>query len=72
MAESTFSWLKLASFIGAVVLVILAFALIAGGIYQIVGGDSFHGVAGILGGLLSGIVALSLYHYYQRKSLENR
>lgn len=72
MAESTFSWLKLASFIGAVVLVILAFALIAGGVYQIVGCDSFHGVAGILGGLISVVVAWSLYEYYQRKSLENR
>lgn len=72
MAESEFSWLKLASFLGAAVLVVLAFALIAGGVYQIIGGNSFYGVASILGGLLSGIVALSLYRYYQRKSLENR
>lgn len=72
MAESEFSWLKLASFLGAVVLVVLAFVLIGGGIGWIIGGNSFYGVASILGGLLSGIVALSLYHYYQRKSLENR
>ena len=72
MAESEFSWLKLASFLGAVILVVLAFVLVGGGIYLIVDGNSFYGVASILGGLLSGIVALSLYHYYQRKSLENR
>ena len=72
MAESNFSWLKLASFIGALVFVILAFALIAGGIYQVIDGKSFYGVASIFGGLLSGVVALSIYNYYQKKSLEKR
>ena len=72
MAESDFSWLKIACFIGAAVLVILAFVLVASGIYLIVDGNSFYGVSSILGGLLSGIVAFSLYQYYQRKSLENR
>ena len=67
MAEAQFSWFKLASFIGALVLAILALLLIGGGIYQIIGGEITYGVAGILGGAVSGLVACWVYQNYQNK-----
>lgn len=66
MAEATFSWFKLASFIGALVLAVLTFLLIGGGIYQIIGGQIVYGVACIAGGILSGIVAIGVYNNYQK------
>ena len=71
MAESDFSWFKTASFVGALVLVILAFAMIAGGIY-LMGGHSFNGVACIVGGVLAGGGAVWVYKNYQKKSDEKR
>ena len=68
MAVSDFSWLKLASFIGAMVLAILTFLLIGGGIYLIIGEQTTYGIAGIIGGILSGIVAWWVYDNYQKKS----
>jgi len=67
MAEAKFSWFKLASFVGALVLAIIAFLLIGGGIYQIIGGATTYGVAGILGGAISGIVAWWVYQNYQKQ-----
>ena len=67
MAEATFSWFKLASFVGALVLAVLAFLLIGGGIYQIIGGQITYGVAGIAGGILSGIAAIGVYNNYQKQ-----
>lgn len=72
MAESKFSWLKVASFIGALVLVILAVVTIANGIMTIVGGDAIHGVFSIAGGLVCGACAVWVYKNYQKKSDESR
>ena len=72
MAESDFSWLKMASFIGALVLVILAIVTIANGILLITGGDVMRGVASIVGSLVCGTGAVMVYLNYQRKSDESR
>ena len=71
MAEADFSWFKTASFVGALVLVVLAFAMIAGGIY-LLGDHSFNGVACIVGGMLAGGGAVYVYKNYQKKSEEKR
>ena len=68
MAEANFSWFKLASFVGALVLVVLAFATIAGGISLIGDGNTFRGVACIISGVLSGAGAVMVYKNYQRKT----
>lgn len=67
MAECDFSWFKLASFLGAALLAILAFALVASGIYLIIGSSIFYGVASILGGTLCGVAACQVYNNYQQK-----
>ena len=72
MAESEFSWLKLASFLGAAVLVVLAFILIGSGISQVVDHNTTYGVASILGGLISAVVAYVIYQNYQRKTKTNK
>jgi hypothetical protein len=72
MAESDFSWLKMASFFGALVLVILAIVTIANGILLITGGDVMRGVASIVGGLVCAAGAVIVYLNYQRKSDESR
>jgi len=66
MAEATFSWFKLASFVGALVLAVLTFLLVGCGIYQIIGGQIVYGVACIAGGILSGIAAIGVYNNYQK------
>ncbi len=68
MAEAKFSWFKLVSFIGALLLAVLTFLLVGGGIYQIIGSQSTYGVACIAGGILSGIVTVGVYNNYQKKS----
>lgn len=68
MAESEFSWLKIASFFGALSLVVLSFIVIAAGINMSVSGNSFYGVSSILGGLVCGINAVLIYLNYQKKS----
>lgn len=68
MAESDFSWFKIASFFAVAILVLLAFVLVGGGIYAIVGGQTVYGVAGIVGGCLSVIVAWWVYRNYQNKT----
>ena len=72
MAEANFSWLKTASFIGALVLLVLAFVMIAGGAYLIDDGHALHGVATIVGGVLSVAGAVLVYKNYQRKSDKKR
>ena len=67
MAEATFSWFKLASFVGALVLAVLTFLLVGCGIYQIIGGMTTYGVACIAGGILSGISAFGVYNNYQKQ-----
>lgn len=72
MAEAQFSWLKTASFIGALVLAILAIVTIANGISTITNGDAFRGIVSIIGGLVCGAGAAFVYLNYQRKSDEAR
>lgn len=72
MAESNFSWLKIASFVGALVLVMLAVVTIANGIMTTVGGDALHGVFSIACGLVCGACAVWVYKNYQKKSDESR
>ena len=69
MAESDFSWFKLASFFGAGLLALLCFIVIAGGISLIVGGNTFNGVGTIIAGALCGAGAVWVYRNYQKKSL---
>lgn len=68
MAESNFSWLKVASFVGALLLLIIVIATIAGGVYLIGDGNTFRGIACILSGLLSGADAVVVYLNYQHRT----
>lgn len=70
MAESDFSWFKLASFFGAGLLAILCFVTIAGGITLIVGGNAFHGAVVIIAGIICGGLAVLVYRNYQKKTLK--
>lgn len=72
MAESEFSWLKIASFIGACILIVLAFVGIAFGISMITADNVFYGIASIIGGIACGAIAVWVYRNYQEKSLKNR
>lgn len=67
MAESNFSWSKIASFIGACVLLVLALACFASGISMITAGNSFYGVVSILGGVACFGWSVSIYRNYQKK-----
>ncbi len=72
MAESDFSWFKLASFFGAAVLAVLTLVMVAFGIQTIYDGSVFYGIVAVLGGLICAAVAMSVYQNYQKKSLDNR
>jgi len=67
MAESAFSWLKVASFVGACVLIVLAIVVIASGCNLISSGSTFYGVASILGGVVCLADAVMVYRNYQIK-----
>lgn len=71
-AESEFSWLKLASFIGALLLVVMAFVDFSIGISLIEEGTMFNGVAVVMGGVVSIATAVIVYKHYQKWSLERR
>ena len=47
MAESDFSWLKIASFFGVAILVFVCFVAMAAGINQVCNGDAAHGIAAL-------------------------
>jgi hypothetical protein len=68
MAEANFSWFKLASFVGATILLALAFVSIGTGIGMITDGEAFRGIVGIIDGLLCGAGAVIVYKNYQRKT----
>ena len=68
MAESNFTWLKVASFIGALVLFVLAFVVVASGCNLISAGSAFYGVASILSGAVCLADAVWVYKNYQKKS----
>ena len=70
MAESQFSWFKVASFVGALVLVVICFVAIAAGFKLISGEEDFYGIICVIAGLLSGCGAVMVYNNYQKKSRE--
>ena len=72
MAESEFSWLKIASFFGAAVLLVVCFVAIATGITFFTGGNAFRGVVSIIAGVICGAGSILVYQHYQKKSLERR
>ena len=72
MAESDFSLVKLISFIGALVLIIVAFVAIGSGIMMWTEGNAFRGIACILGGMVCVAGAVAVYLNYQRISDESR
>ena len=68
MAAAQFSWFKLASFLGALVLVVLAIVVISLGINLITDGKVFYGVSSIASGVVSAVNAVLVYNNFQRKS----
>lgn len=68
MAVSEFSWLKIASFFGALALMVVAIIVIAAGCNMIHVGNVFYGVASILSGLVCVTNAVLVYLNYQKKS----
>ena len=68
MAECNFSWFKVASFVGAVVLAVTCFAVIAAGINLIKNEQDFPGLMCVIAGLISGGCAVMVYKNYQKKS----
>ena len=72
MAEAEFSWLKMASFFGAAVLLVVCFVAIATGITFFTENNAFKGVVSIIAGLMCGAGSILVYKYYQKKSLERR
>jgi len=67
MAESSFSWFKMFSFFGALILAVLCFIMLGFGISNVVNGESIYGGACIVAGLLAGGVAVWVYKNYQKK-----
>ncbi len=67
MAEANFSWFKATSFIGALVLLVLAIAVIGSGVNLISNNSTFYGAASILGGLVCFVNAYAVYKNYQKK-----
>lgn len=72
MAESEFSWLKFASFFGAMLLVVVCFILLGFGISTTGSGSAFYGITCIVAAVISGAAAVFVYKNYQKKSLERR
>lgn len=67
---SKFSWFKILSFFGALLLVFMCFVVIAGGITLIVDGNAFNGVFTIIAGILCGAGAWAVYRNYQKQTLK--
>lgn len=72
MAEAKFSWLKAASFLGALALVIVCVVMLGLGFNLISAEQTFQGCICIIAGALSGVFAFFVYKNYQKKSLEDR
>jgi hypothetical protein len=72
MAESDFSLVKLISFLGSLVLIIVAFVAIGSGIMMWTEGNAFRGIACILGGMVCVAGAVAVYLNYQRISDKSR
>lgn len=67
MAEATFTWKKLASFVGALALVVVAIIVISLGINLITDNEAVYGVASIASGMVCAINAVMVYLNYQKK-----
>ena len=67
MAECNFSWFKVASFVGALILAIVCIVMLGLGINMICEGNSFQGGVCVVSGLLSGGLAAWVYKNYQNK-----
>ena len=72
MAESEFSWLKMASFFGAAILIVVWFIMLGFGFNAICADDAFHGIISVFAALVCGAGAVIVYKYYQKKSTESR
>lgn len=68
MAESDFSLFKVASFIGALVLVLTTIMVFAGGIYLIKDGHSVNGIACFIGSVVCAVCAVRVYRNYQKQN----
>jgi hypothetical protein len=68
MAVSEFSWLKIASFIGALLLVVVCIITLATGISILSEGNVFRGVICTISALINGCGAVLVYKNYQEKS----
>ena len=67
MAESDFSWFKMFSFFGALILVVLCFIMLGFGVSNVVSNETAYGVGCIAAGLVCGCVAAWIYKNYQKK-----
>ena len=67
MAESTFSWFKLASFVIACLLVLTAFIAVASGISLICDNKAVNGVFTIISGFVCAYNSYLVYKNYQNK-----
>jgi membrane protein DedA with SNARE-associated domain len=68
MAESQFSWFKVASFVGATLLAVICFVAVAAGFNLYHEGQSFVGIMCAIAGVFSGACAVMVYKNYQKKS----
>lgn len=66
MAESNFSWKKLASFIGALVFAVVCIMMIGFGTSLITNGETTYGIVCIVAGVISGFVTYITYKNYQK------
>lgn len=65
-ATADFNWIKILCFYGTGILALLAFAILAAGIILITKGNTFNGIAAILGAVATFAWAVYLYKYYQK------
>lgn len=72
MAESDFSWIKIASVFGAGVLLFVAIGIIASGIHLIVENRGFNGVMAIALGAICLLLSVLVYKNYEKKSNADR
>lgn len=71
MAHSDFSWRKIFSFIGAGLLIFVAFVTISTGANLIYEGGIFNGIVTCFGGASSIALAVVLYRNYTKWADEN-
>lgn len=67
MAEATFSWFKVASFIGALALVVITIVVVSLGINLISDSKICYGAFSIASGIVCAANAVMVYNNYQNK-----